>query len=170
MGVVVLRAATPVDAELLRAWDDDPDVIASGVDDDWGWENELPRVVPWREMLIAEVDGRPVGFVQLIDAAEEESHYWGDAEPGAWAIDIWIGAAEHRNRGSGSEMMRQSLHRCFALHGADVVLIDPLASNTRAHRFYERLGFRAVGERRFGDDLCLVHELSRDEWVAAQSS
>lgn len=41
------------------------------------------------------------------------------------------------------------------------VLIDPLASNTRAHRFYERLGFRLVGPRRFGDDDCLVYRLDR---------
>jgi aminoglycoside 6'-N-acetyltransferase len=43
-------------------------------------------------------------------------------------------------------------------------VIDPLASNTRAHEFYRRLGFRAVGRRLFGDDDCLVHELTRRDW------
>ena len=41
------------------------------------------------------------------------------------------------------------------------VLIDPLASNTRARAFYERLGFVAVGPRRFGTDDCVVYRLDR---------
>jgi aminoglycoside 6'-N-acetyltransferase len=42
------------------------------------------------------------------------------------------------------------------------VLVGPLASNTRAHRFYERLGFRLVGRRRFGADDCFVYRRDRD--------
>jgi aminoglycoside 6'-N-acetyltransferase len=49
------------------------------------------------------------------------------------------------------------------------VVIDPLASNVRAHRFYARLGFKPVGERRFGPDDCLVHELTRGDWRAASA-
>jgi aminoglycoside 6'-N-acetyltransferase len=41
------------------------------------------------------------------------------------------------------------------------VLIDPLAGNTRVHRFYQRLGFRFVEARRFGEDDCLVYRLDR---------
>jgi aminoglycoside 6'-N-acetyltransferase len=41
------------------------------------------------------------------------------------------------------------------------ILVDPLASNTRAHRFYERLGFVAVGRRTFGTDDCMVYRLER---------
>ena len=29
-------------------------------------------------MLIAEVDGRPIGFLQIIDPAREETQYWRD--------------------------------------------------------------------------------------------
>ncbi|MFM2079254.1 MAG: hypothetical protein RJA49_3144, partial [Actinomycetota bacterium] len=112
---VRLRRAAPADAPLLREWDRDPDVAASGGDDDdFDWEFELQRDVPWRELLIAEFDGRPVGFIQIIDAREEESHYWGDIEPDVRAIDIWIGSAEFRGRGIGEAMMRQALDRCFA--------------------------------------------------------
>jgi aminoglycoside 6'-N-acetyltransferase len=35
-----------------------------------------------------------IGFVQIIDPAREESHYWGDAPGGLRAIDIWIGEAD----------------------------------------------------------------------------
>ena len=41
------------------------------------------------------------------------------------------------------------------------ILVDPLATNERGHRFYERLGFREVERRRFGDDDCLVFRLDR---------
>jgi aminoglycoside 6'-N-acetyltransferase len=162
--VIELRPVRLDDVEFLERWDEDPDVAASGGDDDWwDWPLELSRgELPWREMLIAEEDGRRVGFVQLIDAAEEESHYWGDDVPaGAWAIDIWIGTAGDRGRGLGTEMMRLALARCFDGHGASEVLIDPLASNGRAIRFYERLGFEFVEERDFGGDHCLVHRYTR---------
>ena len=161
--VIRLRTATLDDIPVLRRWDADPVVFAAtGGDGGHEWEVEIPRNVAWREFLVAEHDGEPVGFVCLIDALEEETHYWGfDEQPDAWAIDIWIGSAEHRGRGFGKEMMRQALDRCFDLHGASTVLIDPLASNPDAIRFYERLGFTVVGERWFDDDLCAVHRFDR---------
>ncbi|WP_202951049.1 hypothetical protein [Fortiea contorta] len=39
---------------------------------------ELDRTPDWREQLIAEIAGRAIGFIQIIDPAREESHYWGD--------------------------------------------------------------------------------------------
>jgi aminoglycoside 6'-N-acetyltransferase len=161
--MVRLRTATVADIALLTAWDADPAVsAATGGAGSHEWAIEIPRDVAWREFLVAEHDGEPVGFVCLIDVLEEESHYWGfDEQPGAWGLDIWIGAAEHRGRGFGETMMRQAIERCFELHGATTVLIDPLASNVDAIRFYERLGFTAVGERWFDDDLCAVHRFDR---------
>jgi aminoglycoside 6'-N-acetyltransferase len=50
------------------------------------------------------------------------------------------------------------------------VLIDPLASNTRAHRFYERLGFEFVERRRFGADDCFVYRLPRAAWAQRRST
>ena len=73
--VVELRSMTIDDVPSLVRWDDDPDVAAAlgGRGADWyDWPTELVRDVPWRELLIAEEDGRPIGFVQLIDAGEEE--------------------------------------------------------------------------------------------------
>lgn len=166
MGEVTLRVATPDDLDRLEQWDRDPDVSASGGDDDeFDWAYELPRVVPWRELLIAEEDGRPVGFLQLIDAREEESHYWGDIAPGIWAIDIWIGSPADRGRGIGAEMMHLALERCFARPEVHTVLIDPLRRNERAIRFYERLGFEPVEVRWFDDDECLVMRMRRPATV-----
>lgn len=162
-----LRRATLEDLPVLCHWDTQPHVIAAtGDDDTFDWEDELPREVDWREFLIGEVDGRPVGFIQIIDAAREETHYWGDAEPNLRAIDIWIGDAGDLGRGYGTAMMRLAIERCFAEPAVTAILIDPLARNTRAHRFYERLGFRPLERRTFGTDDCLVYRLTRAEWEA----
>ncbi len=162
-----LRDATPADAPLLRGWEQQPHLQESGVDEDWEWETELPRKPSWRKQLIAELDGRPIGFVQIIDPAVEGSHYWGAVEADLRAIDIWIGEAECLGRGHGSEMMRQALARCFADPAVTAVLLDPLSSNKRAHRFYRRVGFVPVGPRRLGNDDCLVMRLSRGDWQAS---
>jgi aminoglycoside 6'-N-acetyltransferase len=159
-----LRPAAPADLALLRRWDGEPHVIASDPNDDWDWEIELGRSPDWREQLIAEVDGRPIGFVQIIDPAREESRYWGDVGADLRAIDLWIGEASDLGKGYGTRMMALALGRCFADPSVTAVLVDPLATNTRAHRFYERLGFRFVERRRFGADDCFVYRLERSEY------
>lgn len=161
---MILRAATLADLPLLRRWDEKPHVRASDPNDDWDWEVELGRAPPWREQLIAEEKGRPIGFLQILDPALEESHYWGAVPENLRAIDIWIGEEADLGRGYGTEMMRLALARCFADPQVEAVLLDPLASNIRAHRFYERLGFRFVERRRFGEDDCFVYRLGRNRW------
>lgn len=159
-----LRPATLDDLALLRHWDEQPHVVESDPNDDWGWEQELAKAPDWREQLIAELDGRPIGFVQIIDPAREESHYWGDCPAGLRAIDIWIGDEADLGLGFGTRMMQLALERCFEPPDVHAVIIDPLASNTRALRFYERLGFRFVERRRFGLDDCAVYRLDRADW------
>lgn len=158
---VTLRPAGQSDVALLRHWDSQPHVIASDPNDDWEWESELGRTHDWREQLIAEVDGRPVGFVQIIDPAREDSHYWGTVPPDLRAVDLWIGEAHDLGKGFGTQMMAMALERCFAPPAVTAVLIDPLASNVRAHRFYERFGFRFLERRSFGTDECFVYRLDR---------
>jgi aminoglycoside 6'-N-acetyltransferase len=167
MSRVRLRPATLDDLALLRRWDEQPHVIESDPDSDWEWETELGRTPDWREQLVAEVDGVPIGFVQIIDPAREDSHYWGDAPANLRAIDIWIGEPSWLGMGYGTTMMRLALARCFADPAVTGVLIDPLAGNTRAHRFYERLGFKFVEHRRFGSDECRVYRLDRADWQKA---
>jgi aminoglycoside 6'-N-acetyltransferase len=159
-----LRPATLADVGLLRRWDEQPHVIASDPNDDWQWESELARRPDWREQLIAEVDGRPVGFVQIIDPQREETRYWGDVPPNLRAIDIWIGDKTDLGQGYGSRIMNLVLERCFSDPTVSAVLIDPLASNVGAHRFYERLGFRFIERRRFGADDCFVYRLDRTDY------
>ncbi|MEQ8523911.1 GNAT family N-acetyltransferase [Gracilimonas sp.] len=160
---ITFRKANLDDLPLLKHWDEQPHVIAADPNDDWEWETALQRDEDWLEMFIAELDGRPLGFIQIIDPAHEESQYWGEIEDGFRAIDIWIGEATDLGKGFGTEMMRLAINHCFEQPGVEAILIDPLESNTDAHRFYERLGFKFVEKRRFNEDDCLVYVLKRKD-------
>lgn len=160
---ISLRIATPADVPLLQYWDSQPHTVASDPDD-WDWEAELSYQPPWREQLIAELNGRPIGFMEIMDPALDESHYWGDVPQNLRAIDIWIGEAADLGKGYGTVMMKLALESCFRSKAVTAVVIDPLATNTKAIRFYERLGFRFVEYRQFDEDYCAVYQLSREEW------
>jgi aminoglycoside 6'-N-acetyltransferase len=175
---VTLRPATRADVAWLERWDDDPDVIACSTDDPdatvafagTDWVEELAAQNEHSQYFIGEVDGRPIGAMQIIDPHLEPTHYWGEIAPNLRAIDIWIGAPEDRGKGHGREMMRLAIERCFADPRVTGIVIDPLASNVQALKFYRRLGFRPVGARRFGNDDCLVHELTRQDWEASAAA
>ena len=174
MARVTLRRATLEDAAWLDLWDTDADVIACSSDDpdatiafqDTEWAEELAAQDEYSQWFIGELDGRPIGAMQICDPQLETTHYWGEIAPNLRAIDIWIGGADDRGKGHGREMMRLALDKCFADARVTGIVIDPLASNERAHRFYRRLGFKPVGRRKFGGDDCLIHELTRRDWLA----
>lgn len=164
-----LRTATIDDLKILEFWDTQSHVREAVPDDYWNWPYELRRNPGWRKQLIAEVDGHPVGFIQIIDPALEETHYWGQIAKNKRAIDIWIGEERNLNRGYGKQMMRLALEECFADAEVDEVLIDPLESNERAIRFYKRLGFRFVEKRTFSGDKCEVYSIDRKTWVSLEA-
>jgi aminoglycoside 6'-N-acetyltransferase len=163
---IKLRTATIADLPILQYWDEQPHVIESDLDENWDWEKELLHEPEWRKQLMAELDGRPIGFVQIIDPALEETHYWGDVPSDLRAIDIWIGEAADLGKGYGTAMMQLAIHQCFSDPSVSAILIDPLATNVRAHRFYERLGFRFIEQKRLGDDDsdCFVFRLDKVDW------
>jgi len=160
---IKLRPTRLDDLDLLKLWDEQPHVIASGVDgDEWQWETELQHNPEWRDQFIAELNGRPIGYVVIINAAREESHYWGDVSEDIAAIDIWIGEPDFLGKGYGTQIMQQAIAKCFANPEINTILIDPLSSNVRAHRFYEKLGFEFVEERNFDGDDCFIYRLERN--------
>lgn len=170
---MTIRVATRDDVPTLARWDADPDVIACTTDDPDAlqafpgavWEEEIAGNSDLTCYYIAAIDGRPIGGMQVIDPHTEPTHYWGEIEPNLRAIDIWIGDPNDRNKGYGALMMSAVIDRCFADPDVTGIIIDPLDSNTAAHRFYQRLGFRPVSRQLFNDeDDCLVHRLARADW------
>jgi len=121
----------------------------SGIDMD-GWEPATaPRYEaalaaidadPNQALYIAELDGAPVGTVQLTFI------------PGIMRRGMWRGliesvhiAPEHRNKGLGSAMMRWAIERCRA-RGCGLVQLTSNKKRTDAHRFYRALGFNQSHE------------------------
>ena len=107
-----------------------PDATVAFDSPDWADEIASDSDVSYH--LIAEVDRRPIGVVQICDPHLEPTHYWGEIEPGLRAIDIWIGADDDRGHGYGTSMMYQVHERCFTDPSVNAVLVDPLDSNVRA--------------------------------------
>lgn len=168
---VKLRQASMADVPVLEHWDRQPHVMAATGDHPEAteasrafWPDELARQSPLYRYWIAEHSGRPIGVMLIIDPHLEETHYWGNIEPHLRAIDIWIGEDCDLGHGYGETMMRRAFLMCFADPAVTGIVIDPLVSNVRAHKFYRRLGFVAEGRRTFGDDDCLVHRLTRRAW------
>lgn len=157
--MIKLRPATSEDLPLLKKWDQNQHVIDSDPNDDWQWETELKRTPKWREQLIAELDDRPIGFVQIIDPHYEDSHYWGEIGKNKRAIDIWIGEKKDLNQGYGTEIMNLVIQRCFSSPNVEEILVDPLKANTKAHNFYKKFGFQFAEERKFNEDECYVYKL-----------
>jgi aminoglycoside 6'-N-acetyltransferase len=185
MSSITLRLATEADIPVREKWDRDPTVIAATTDDpdaavafedDHDWLAELDLFEPdvWEywiaELILPDGSRRPIGAMQMIDPHREPTHYWGDVGPGLRALDIWIGEPDARGQGHGETMMKLAFERCFSNPAVTAIVIDPLASNTRAHRFYQRIGFKPVGRQTFndGEDDCLVHRLERKDWEAAR--
>lgn len=165
---IFLRPATSSDVPVLQRWDRQPHVLQArnltSPELDWDWRVEIMRSPSWRELLIGEIDGRPVAFIQIIDPMEEDTHYWGTVPASQRAIDIWIGERDDLGKGYGTLIMQLALDRCFKDPSVQNILIDPLENNIRALQFYERLGFGFVEQRMFGDDPCFVYQLSRPAW------
>lgn len=177
MSRVTLRPATLDDVPLFDRWDREPHVIAATSDDpqaekafeDAYWPDEIAMQDEFFQYFIAELinpDGtsRPIGAMQIIDPHNEKTHYWGEIERNLRAVDIWIGDAADHGHGYGEEMMRIAFRKCFADPEVTAIVIDPLNSNTRAHKFYQRIGFKPTHRQTFGDDDCLVHKLERADW------
>lgn len=168
------RLATLEDAPTLERWGRDPAVISAVTDDantetafgDHDWREELPKQSAVSFYVISELDGRPFGAMQITDPHLDPTHYWGDIESNLRAIDIWIGEPSCRGMGLGEQMMRAAIEGCFGDPTVTAIVIDPLNSNTRAHAFYRRLGFKPTHRQTFsdGEDDCLVHRLNRADW------
>jgi aminoglycoside 6'-N-acetyltransferase len=152
---IILRFATLADIPIIKYWNKKPHVIfASGEDDleeDFWIQEQLTNPSVFVEIFIAEIDARPIGIIQICD--------------GYRAMDIWIGEENDLGKGYGTQMMKLAIEHCFKTKGVHSIIIDPLVKNTRAIKFYEKMGFKFVDNRYFGDDFCTVLELKKTSLI-----
>lgn len=90
---------------------------------------------PGQRLIVAEIDGRVIGTMQL-------STIPGIAFRGAWRgqIEAVRIAGDLRGRGMGEQLIEYAVEQ-FRQGGCRFVQLTSHKSRTRAHRFYERLGW-----------------------------
>ena len=169
---VRLRPFAPADYELLASWLTTPfELIVWG-----GSRFKLPLTAeqldrhliatrsefPLRHVFTAELDGQPVGHIELNAVSREHSC--------ATLCRVLVGKPRARGRGLGQAMVERALEVAFdqlGLHRVDLNVHD---QNVVAIACYERVGFRREGllreARRFGDERwSLVHmSILAPEW------
>ena len=137
---VILRPVRPDDCESLLEVLRDPSVVA--IWDTRGPEHSVEEMLAgdhhWTVWAI-EVDGEFAGSIQ---AAEEEDDDYRHA-----GIDIIV-SSRFQNRGLGTDAVRTLAHYLMDVRGHFRLTIDPAASNARAIRSYEKVGFKPVGVMR----------------------
>jgi aminoglycoside 6'-N-acetyltransferase len=86
-----------------------------------------------------EADGAIVGSIQFYEEDERDYRHAG--------MDLFL-ATESQNQGLGTEALRLLARYLVEERGHHRLIIDPAASNERAIKVYERIGFKAVGVMR----------------------
>ncbi|MFJ5776694.1 ribosomal protein S18-alanine N-acetyltransferase [Streptomyces sp. NPDC093094] len=128
----------------MRWWDIDS---VLGLEKDLFPEDAWSRGMFWSELahargpgstrryLVAELDGRLVGYAGLASSGE-----LGDVQTIAVARDQW-------GTGLGARLLTELLRAATAFECAEVML-ECRVDNVRAQRLYERFGFEPIGFRR----------------------
>lgn len=167
-GTFSFRAGTSKDAALLAdlGWrtfeeafgaDNHPDDMAAFRPTMYSLELQAAELAdPATEFIIAEVAGEAVGYIKLkhkpVPEAIQAQH--------PLQIDRLYISRAWTGRGLGDKLMHLSLQKAQQ-RGHDVVWLTVWEHNTRAQRFYQRYGFREVGELSF----VLGRDVQRDLYM-----
>jgi aminoglycoside 6'-N-acetyltransferase len=159
--MLTFQPATRDHLDLVNYRDSKQHVIDSDPESDRDREDELWIDIPGMWKYISYEGDHPIGFLQIIDPRIEPTQYRWPTTENVRAIDIWIGEETDLGKGYGTQMMQRAIQHCFSDPDVCALLVDPLAANTRSHRFYEKCGFVFVREEWFWPDHCFVYRLDR---------
>ncbi len=137
-GKVIIREARPEDL---------PDVIDINM-------KTLPEHYPeyfWRDhlrlwgraFLVAEVDGRVVGYVMTRIDRGLGYIRWRPFKKLGHIVSIAV-LPEFRRRGIGTALMIEAMKRLKEVYGASEAYLEVRVSNEAAIRLYEKLGFKKI--------------------------
>jgi aminoglycoside 6'-N-acetyltransferase len=151
-GVVALRPMTDDDLALVRRWMGEPHVArwyvaGSTVEAELDDVRDSVRGEQPVEMLIAEEDGRPVGWCQWY-RCDDDPDWAADvgADAGDAGIDYAIGDRRAVGRGLGTAMVRLLVAHVRRQLPQAALYADPEATNTASRRVLEKNGFTVVAE------------------------
>jgi len=157
---LVLRQATPADAEDLAALMAEPDV------EQWwhqAWEKDR-----WAEYIAGLVrdpnslpltladNGSAVGYVEVYRVATDILGQHVAHRPADLGMHLALGELA-RGRGLGARLIRSVLDAATGiLDGCGRLVAEPDARNTRSHRAFEAAGFTAAGTVQLPDKIALL--------------
>ena len=135
---LVLRQATPNDAEQLYAWWGDGKIMAhagfpNGLNTDINiLRNRLSQNRENSKTLIIEINSNPVGEMsfRIVDGTSE--------------IGIKICDFSYHEKGYGTKALKMLISYLFDEMNVDKIVLDTNLTNTRAQHVYENLGFKKV--------------------------
>ncbi len=115
-----------------------------------GGEHERDGTVPG----IIELEGEPIGYVQLYELDDPEDAAAFDLDDGCdiWSLDLYLGRPDLFGRGIGRAVCRSAAEHVLRDRGAREVVILPYVENARAIAAYRAAGFG-------GDHVVRDHEL-----------
>ncbi len=135
-----LRKATVED--FLLAYEIRKNALGKYVEQTWGWDEDWQMKYHKEDfnidiLQIIEVEGKPAGTLESFE------------ENGAITVSGLYLTVEYQNEGIGERVMKEIIAEAYS-NGVPVKL-QVLKVNSRAKRFYEKLGFavRAETEKHF---------------------
>ena len=155
---VILRPITAEDTPRIVAWRNDPEVLChfiyrgpftEAIHQNW-LDTKVATGQVVQFIILERASGRPVGSVYFRDVNPEHR----SAEYG-----IFIGEADARGRGFGTETARLFTDFGFQTLGLHRISLRLLSDNVQARRSYEKAGFQIEGVFR---DMVLLDGRYRD--------
>ncbi len=108
---------------------------------DYFWRDHLRL---WgRAFLVAEVDGRIVGYIMTRVDRGLGYLQWRPFKKLGHIVSIAV-LPEYRRRGIGTALMVEAMRRLKEIYGASEAYLEVRVSNDAAIRLYEKLGFKKV--------------------------
>ncbi len=99
---------------------------------------------PLADTLVVEKDGRLIAYAQLVRSAPPS------CVVGTVPIELKRFYVLQALHGAGlAPVLMDAVERCAHARAADVMWLGVWERNARARRFYEKCGYREVGEHRF---------------------
>ena len=134
---VTLRSVEPADAGRLTEIVREPEVARWwGSYDAERVRTELVEPESDKAVWAIEADGEVIGLIQCYEETDPDYRHA--------SIDLFLATAR-QGRGYGTEAVRVLARHLFEERGHHRLTIDPSATNERAIRAYEKVGFRPVG-------------------------
>lgn len=121
-------------------WDDHlpPEGIKSKYRERIGNAIIAPFIVYYRK--------KPIGFIQYYNAEQIDNNWWLDETQATLGLDQFIGEKDYLNRGIGTLMIREFVHKLFSNPDIKRIVVDVDPVNKRAIKCYENVGFQFVKE------------------------